>query len=417
MKGHGDEHGYKRDDGRRRVLFVGEAVTLAHVARPAVLAQALDPETYSVCLACDTRFDQLFPDLPLERRPLYTISTRSFIAALAKGSPIYKTATLRRYVRDDMELLRDWAPDLVVGDFRLSLAVSARAAGVPYLTITNAYWSPYARQGYPIPEHVLARLLGVGPAQVLFGLARPLIFALHSIPMNRVRREWKQSLLGVDLRRVYTDADHTLYADVPGFVDTPGLPGNHHFLGPVLWSPSQALPDWWHEIGTDKPLVYVTPGSSGDHRLLGTVLEAVAERPVNVIAATAGRGTGSALPENVHAATYLPGMAAAERANLVICNGGSPTVQQALAVGTPVLGICSNLDQYLNMQAVEAGGAGQLLRAGEATAAAIRQAVEELLVDPGYRQAAVKMAGTYRGFDAGSRFATLVEQLLPVPGA
>ena len=152
-----------KHDGRRRVLFIAEAVTLAHVARPAVLAQALDPEKYTVCLACDSRFDTLFPDLPVERRPIYSISTQSFLTALAKGSPLYRTATLRRYVQDDLALIRAWSPDLIVGDFRLSLAVSARAAGVPYLAITNAYWSPYARQDYPIPEHILARLLGVRP--------------------------------------------------------------------------------------------------------------------------------------------------------------------------------------------------------------------------------------------------------------
>jgi len=406
----------QRDPGPRRVLFIAEAVTLAHVARPVVLAQALEPEKFTVCLACDPRFDQLFPGLSFERRPIYTISTRSFLAALAGGSPIYKTATLRRYVRDDLELIREWAPDLIVGDFRLSLAVSARVAGVPYLTITNAYWSPYARQRYPIPEHVMARLLGVRPAQALFGMVRPLIFALHTLPMNRLRKTWKQSLLGTDLRRVYTDADYTLYADVPGFVETPGLPEGHHFLGPVLWSPSQELPDWWSRIGDDKPLVYVTPGSSGDDCLLGNVLEGLADLQVNVIAATAGRKTTPSLPANVHAAAYLPGLAAAERADLVICNGGSPTVQQALAAGTPVLGICSNLDQYLNMQAVEGCGAGRLMRAGKATPASIRQTVQGLLAAPGFRKAAEKMADTYSGYDSGSRFVALVDRILPVHG-
>ena len=115
--------------GRRpRVLFFAEAVSLAHIARPAVLAQALDPERYEVCLASDPRFDQLFTGLPFERRPIYSISTQSFLAALANGSPIYKTSTLRRYVEDDLELIRAWKPDVVVGDFRLSLAVSAREA-------------------------------------------------------------------------------------------------------------------------------------------------------------------------------------------------------------------------------------------------------------------------------------------------
>ena len=398
--------------GRRlRVLFFAEAVSLAHVARPAVLTQALDPERYEVCLACDPRFDHLFPGLPVERRPLYSVSTESFLSALAKGSPIYRTATLRRYVQDDLELIHSWKPDLVVGDFRLSLAVSAREAGVPYLTITNAYWSPYARQRYPIPEHVMARLLGVNLAQTLFRIVRPLIFAAHTIPMNRVRKAWRQALLGVDLKRIYTEADVTLYADVPGFIDTPDLPGNHHFLGPILWSPPQKLPDWWPDIVDDRPVIYVTPGSSGDDQLLANVLAVLGGMPVTVLAATAGRSPGSSPAENILFADFLPGMDAAARADLVICNGGSPTAQQALAAGTPVLGICSNLDQYLNMQAVEQAGAGKLLRAGNADRSAIRAAVDELLEGQRYREGAGKMAERYQAHEATKRFAALVEHI------
>ena len=41
---------------RRRILFVGEAVTLAHVARPFALARSLDAARYDVQFACDPRF-------------------------------------------------------------------------------------------------------------------------------------------------------------------------------------------------------------------------------------------------------------------------------------------------------------------------------------------------------------------------
>ena len=105
-------------------------------------------------------------------------------------------------------------------------------------------------------------------------------------------------------------------------------------------------------------------------------------------------------------------MEAAARADLVICNGGSPTAQQALAAGTPVLGICSNLDQYLNMQAVEQAGAGKLLRAGKAGRSAIRAAVDELLEGQRYREGAGKMAERYQSHVATERFAALVEHIL-----
>lgn len=401
---------------RRRVLFIAEAVSLAHMARPFVLAQWLDPARYEVCLAADSRYDHLFPVPAFERLPLNSISSQSFLEVLAKGKPIYRTSTLRRYVEEDLDLFRAWSPDLIVGDFRLSLAVSAREAGIPYVTITNAYWSPYARQRYPIPEHVTARLLGVPVAQALFRVLRPAIFAGHTIPLNRVRRTWGQSSLGLDLRRVYTDADHVLYADIPDYIDMPGLPDTHRFLGAILWSPRNPKPDWWDALPDDRPLVYVSPGSSGDARLLPNVLGALAGMPVTIIAATAGRDVAGVAGPNIHLAPFLPGTEAAARADLVICNGGSMTTQQALVAGKPVLGICSNLDQYLNMQAVAAAGAGAMLRAGKANRSVVRVTVERLLADRVCREAAQRMADRYRDYDTNECFHTVIEQVITVTG-
>jgi UDP:flavonoid glycosyltransferase YjiC (YdhE family) len=396
---------------RQRVLFVAEAVTLAHVARPMVLARALDPQRHAVEFAWDPRYARLFPkpDFPLHQ--ITTIPGEQFEAALASGSPLYDAPTLRRYVEQDLQLLERVRPDVVVGDFRLSLAVSAAVAKVPYLNLSNAYWSPYARQHFPVPELPVARLLGVRLGQLAFTLARPLAFALHARPLNTVRREHGLPALGHDLRHSYTWGDHTLYADIPELFTTQALPPNHHFLGPILWSPTVPEPEWWDALAPDRPAVYVTLGSSGRSELLPMVLEALAGLAVTVIAATAGRVSITNPPANAFVADYLPGEAAAARARLVICNGGSPTTQQALTAGVPVLGIAGNLDQYLNMQAVAASGAGRLLRAGKASVDALREAAAALLVDEESWLAARRLAREFARYNATERFVELLGRL------
>lgn len=349
---------------KRRVLFVGEAVTLAHVARQFVLAKSLDPARYDVHLACDPRYNALLGPLPFPHHPIRTIPGQQFLDALARGKPVYDTQTLRGYVAEDRKLLAAVKPDFVVGDFRLSLSVSARLAGVPYATVTNAYWSPYARQRWPLPDLPFVRFTGRALGTFLFRLVRPLAFALHCVPLNRVRKENGLPSLGADLRRIYTDADYTLYADLLELVPTYDRPPTHEYIGPVLWSPTVEPPPWWDSLPTDRPVVYVTLGSSGRSDLLPTVLKALADLPVTVIAATAGRVKVGEVPANAFVADFLPGEAAAARAAVVICNGGSPTTYQALAAGKPVIGLASNLDQYLNMQAVERAGTGVTLRAG-----------------------------------------------------
>ncbi|HOW76253.1 MAG TPA: glycosyltransferase [Candidatus Competibacteraceae bacterium] len=394
----------------RRILFVGEAVTLAHVVRPVVLAQALDLACYEVVLACDNRYLKLFGQLPLAWRPIETIPTVKFLDNLARGWPVYDLDTLRRYVRADLVLLEAVKPDVVVGDFRISLGVSARVAGVPYFTITNAYWSPYSRLPFPLPEHPMIPVFGVGLSQALFNLARPAVFALHTLPLNRVRREYGLPSLGYDLRTIYTDADQTLYADIPDFIPTAPLPPHHHWLGPVLWSPAMELPDWWETLPSDRPIIYVALGSSGENvRALPVILRGLAELPVTVIAATAGQSLGIEPPKNAYVADFLPGVAAAARSHLVVCNGGSLATQQALAAGVPVLGIAGNMDQHLNMLCLEQAGVGVRLRVGRLIAGEVRTAAQRLLDDTGYRQEAGRLRQVINAWDTGRVF---VEKLV-----
>lgn len=396
---------------RKRILFVAEAATLAHVARPLLLAQALDPERYEVHFACDPRFDKLLPTLPFTRHTLRSVPSSRLLDALARGKPLYDTETLRDYVTQDLALIERTAPDLVVGDLRLSLAVSAPLSRVRYLTISNAYWSPYAQQRYPVPELPLTKALGVDAAQRLFDLTRPAAFALHTVPLNRVRRQYGLRHLGWDLRRIYTWADHCVYADIPELVPTYRLPDNHHYIGPLIWSPEVPTPAWWNDLPADRPIVYVTLGSSGRSELLPAILDTLSAMPLTVIAATAGRSEVNRAMDRIFVADYLPGSEAASRSRLVICNGGSPTTQQALAYGVPVLGIPSNLDQHLNMEAIQRSGAGLTVRSEKANAQAIGNAVTRLLADATHARAAEDVARLFRQYDAPARFSSLVAQI------
>lgn len=397
----------------RRVLFFAEAVTLAHVARPIALANGLDPERFEVVVACDRRYQRFLEREPWQTLPLNSISSPQFLRALARGSPVYDVETLRRYVKEDIELIDRVEPDLIVGDFRLSLSVSARLAGIPYAAITNAYWSPYYPvRAFPMPVLPMTRFLPVPMAAQLFRVAQPLAFTLHCKPLNQVRQENGLPSLGSDLRRVYTDADHTLYADVPAMFPTEHLPVNHQYLGPVLWSPPVELPSWWADLPDDKPTVYLTLGSSGPAPLMRMALDALADLPVTVMASTAGAAVPHNLSANIHIADYLPGLQAAARSSIVVCNGGSPTSQQALANGVPVLGIASNMDQFLNMGAIADVGAGIALRADRLRIGVIRQAADSLLAMPRFSVAGQELASAFASHDAQENFAAFVADVV-----
>lgn len=394
------------------ILLVAEAVTLAHFARIAALAKTLDAARYEVVVAADPRYVELEASLGCAFHPIRSIPSAEFAQALARGKPLYDVKTLTQYVEDDLALLDLIKPDLVVGDFRLSLAVSAPLRQIPYAAVVNAYWSPYADITYPVPDLPMTRILGVPIAQKLFNLARPIAFALHARPLNQVRRRYGLPPMGHDLRAAYTWGDYTLYADVPELVPTRPLPANHRYLGPPLWSARVPLPEWWSRLPQNKPMVLLTLGSSGRADLLPMALSALSELPVTVIAATAGKIDLADVPANAFVADYLPLDAAVQRSRLVICNGGSLTTYQALASGVPILGICSNMDQLLNMDAIERLGAGVSLRAARVRPDQLKAAVQTLLDLPAYAQATARAGERFRQVDAGQRFREFVAEVL-----
>ena len=397
--------------GRTRILFISEAVTLAHVARPVALAQALDLQDFDVHLAHHPRYRELLGELAVTEHEIHSISQQRFMQALAAGGPLYDLATLKTYVEEDLKLIAAVQPDIIVGDFRLSLSVSARLAAVPYIALSNAYWSPYCKQAWTVPDLPFTRMLGPTIAQRVFSLVRPMAFALHCLPMHRLRRSYGLASLGFDLRDVYTHGDFTLYADIPDLYHMQNVPSSHRFIGPVAWSPAFPLPSWWQDLPQRAPFVYVTLGSSGQSSLLPALIAALGQMEVTALVSTAGAPLPQHVPDNVYVAAYLPGEDAVKLSSLVICNGGSPSTHQALAHGVPVIGVATNLDQYQNMVAIEGVGAGRTVRAGSCDSAGLIKATTQVLSDATAREAAGLLARRFACHDAKKDFVSIINEI------
>ncbi len=396
----------------KKILLMAHDVTLAHLGRPLQLAGHLIADGHDVTLAASAESAPFLARFPGRVHTLAPTGKARFIDNLAKGRPVFDLAALKRFTEEDEALLAGLRPDLVIGDFRITLSISARRRQVPYATITNAYWSPAFTPRFIVPNLPMVPLLGVGISQKLFDLARPFAFAWHARPLNALRRHYGMPSLGPDLRRIYTDADLALFSDLPeiyGLPDGTGHGGS--FLGPINWSPDIPLPGWWHQLDPQRPLIYVTLGSSGASELLPPLLAGLQPLGAQLLVSTAGAPL-PAVGADVFCADYLPGDAAAARADLVVCNGGSPTSYQALTKGVPVLGIPGNLDQYLNMHYLEKSGLGLTLRGMQLARQPVTATAGRLLHDPTYRHAARRLAGLAGNYDCATRLRTALTQLL-----
>lgn len=403
------------ESGRRpRVLLIADAVTLAHVSRLRVLADSLARLPVDVFFACDPRMHWVLKGGAFSVLSIPSITPDQFLGNLAHGRPLYSAETLEFYVREDLRLLNEVRPDLVVGDLRLSLAVSARLAKVPYASVCNVHWSPYARVQFPAPDIRLFQVLGERLGDQVFHRIRPLAFGLHARPLNIVRRRFGMARGPYDIRDAYTTADMTLYADAPGLVPTDPLPAHHHYLGPVVWEPAVPLPEWWDRVPTDRPCIYVTLGSSGRLFLQPMVIEALGGLPVTAMVATAARFHIDAPPSNVFIADFLPGSRCMARAAAAVTNGGCGGTAQALQAGIPIIGLTSLMDQDVPMQAVESAGAGIRVRSCSATVEKLRRAIMTAIGTASIRERARSLGEQAASYDPSERFRAFVANQLGV---
>jgi UDP:flavonoid glycosyltransferase YjiC (YdhE family) len=372
----------------------------------------LDSSAYRVQFACGDKYRKLIEDSGYKTYPLPTIPSEVFLGRLAQGIPLYTYEDLTSYVTAETELLSAISPDLVIGDFRISLGISCDRLGIPYANLSNAHWSPYSTLAFPVPELGVVRILGVSIVRRLLPKLLPFIFWQHSRSFNRLRKLYGLQPVG-NMKHVYTYGTWTLYADLPSLAPTSDLPANHAYIGPIIWSPEIPLPDWWGNLPQDKPLIYVTMGSSGDIDCLGAIVGALQQSSYAGIIATAGRKWVETTARNIYQAEYLPGLEVIEKASMVLCNGGSATAYQALSRGVPVLGLPSNADQFFTMGAIERLGAGILVRSGDVSLKNVRDAMDRILNDSSYKNAADRISREIAAHNCVKLFPEFIDRMTP----
>lgn len=394
-----------------RVLFMVEDITLAQVVRLVTLAKTLDPDRYEVHFASAHFDDHIFRDTNFVRHTIFTVEAKEAFRRLEKGKRLYEEQVLARYVDEELALFRGVRPRVVVGDLRFSLSVSTAHARIAYAALINAYWSrAMEREEFPLPDHPIVNLLGEKLAGRYFPKALPRVLEHFAAPVNKLRKRYGLSPVG-DLIDVLMYGDRTMFPDVPLLTPLREQALHEVFLGPVLWEPKTALPDWWMRPLPSGPSAYVTFGSSGRLDRMPIAIAGLRKLNIPLMVATAGRVDPARLEPPILAAKFLPGSDAAKRASFVVCNGGSSTAYQALAQGRPVLGIASNLDQYLAMTAVRDAGAGILLRADSLTPEKVEAAGRTLIEDTKYQLAARRVARALRSYDCGERFGGVLREL------
>lgn len=409
---------------RIRVLFFGESATLAHVARPYLLASSLDADVFEVHFAVDSHFDVVFRNGRIPLHPLGSRSPQAFQNVLHGKGILFDEVLIRAYVKRELELIEELRPDLVVGDLRPSLGVSAPKSGVPYIALTNGYWSPHSGiAGLPPAFSDRAHRRRWVPwlanrtlrnERDDFHRVLPNVFAAQAAGLDVVRREYGLHAFS-DYQTGFTWGDRTVFCDTPDLVQYADLPSHHTCIGPVSWSPQAALPPWWDKLPKDQPIIYLSLGSSGPTDLLPLLLDTLSSSTLPIVCSTAGADDLKVKAKNVWMAKYLPGPAVLRQAALAITNGGSPSTYQAFQAGVPVLGLPFNIDQLLCMDHATESGACISVRSDVAMKSRLRTAINRLLKTPSFTERAKYLQVRLGAYDAPTKFAgVLLDMAFPL---
>lgn len=146
----------------------------------------------------------------------------------------------------------------------------------------------------------------------------------------------------------------------------------------------------------ERPLVYVTLGTIfGRAALFRLLLDSFADVDCDVLLTVGHRVEPSELgrvPANATVERFVPQADVLTRASAVVAHGGSGSTLGALAHGTPLLLVPQGADQFENAAACAAAGAAVTLPPPEQTVERLRAALEQVLEEPSYRDAAQRVA-------------------------
>lgn len=249
--------------------------------------------------------------------------------------------------RGDVEPMRDVLrrirPDVVAIDPMVyAAAIACELEGIPWAAISSSL-NPVLPDG--LDSELLRTVRWLAPE-------RDALFARYGV----TARFRGCDVLSPHLTVAFTTEE--LVGPVPGVeLVGPSLPRGER---------GDEVPFPWDRLDRERPVVYVSFGSQiyWQPRLFRRIVDAVAERPVQLVASASDLASSpvlGVLPENALFFSYVPQLAMLRRAAAFVTHGGANSVMEAIACGVPVAiaPLCN--DQFHQRWFIERAGVGRVL--------------------------------------------------------
>jgi MGT family glycosyltransferase len=180
-------------------------------------------------------------------------------------------------------------------------------------------------------------------------------------------------------------------------------PGHFRFVGPSIQDRPDATPFPWDALAP-KPRIFVSLGTiSADtgQDFYAAVVTALGDLDAQVIIA-ADPSLVPEAPAHFIVRGRVPQLELLPCVDAVVCHAGHNTVCEALANGLPLVVAPIRDDQPVVAQQVVRAGAGVRVRYGRLSPTSLRDAVERILGESKYRDAAARIRGSFQNAGGAS---------------
>jgi len=303
-------------------------------------------------------------------------------------------APLERILEGHIEVMRREKPDLVVADATISVSTAAYINGIPAVGVMNSHAARFIS-----PTNVFMPAIHIFDALQLAHIRRRVYRKFGRKPVNAIKLLRSITLVSPDL---------------PGLFPTPRNWPNWNLVGPIHSEPDVPLPDWFAELADGQPNVYITMGSTGImDTFLRRTYDALGKLPYRFVLTTAGQATPETLalaPSNFRITKYAPGSKILQHCKALIFHGGNGTMYQGLAAGVPMVALPSHVEQVYNIEPGIKHGFAVQLSPKRVSGKQIVDALDRVINEPSFREAAQRFAGPVRESDGAARAAEIFEQ-------
>jgi MGT family glycosyltransferase len=333
-------------------------------------------------------------DLAEYQEELQKILKRQDDGPACSGPEVMKLALEETYVPIARIMMKGlgrfvdtWQPDVIVNDcITFAGALLAHIRGIPNVTTT------------PVPPDVMGDTANSAPK----------IFEWQENLVKNLQREFKVD--GDDI--VIHSRKLNLVFTSPEFAGIENPEPHMKFVGPVKGRPNHAAFDWERLEKATTPKVFVSLGTLlVDIRaaFFQKLIDAFADAPVTIVAAT-NPDIFEKWPDNFIVNGFVPQAELMPMMDMVICHGGFNTVNDTFMNGLPMLITPIAYDHFHTAKLIENAGCGIKIRYKRLRIEDLKNAVFELLENPRYRNAALRIKDTFIAAGGNDKAVQLLEE-------